>query len=137
MSLRYSSTAVMPDGMRRAADLALRKGATPAPEEKGDKHRKYRNTPVTVDGFRFDSKKEARHYETLKLLQEAGEVAWFIRQVPFHLPGNVRYVADFLVVRAVGMPVIHEVKSKATRTSIYVMKRKQVERLYSVEIIEI
>ena len=35
---------------------------------------KYRNTPVTVDGIRFDSKREAAYYSELKIREKAGEV---------------------------------------------------------------
>ena len=38
------------------------------------KRRKYKNTPVTVDGIKFDSKKEATYYGTLKFREAAGEV---------------------------------------------------------------
>lgn len=36
-------------------------------------------------------------YLHLKQLRESGEVLVFLRQVPFDLPGRVRYLADFLV----------------------------------------
>ena len=34
---------------------------------------KYRNQPVTVDGYRFDSKAEARRWGELKLLAALGD----------------------------------------------------------------
>ena len=36
--------------------------------------RKYHNKKVTIDGITFDSKKEARRYQELKLLERAGEI---------------------------------------------------------------
>lgn len=36
--------------------------------------RKYRNQPVEVDGIQFASKREARHYAELRLLERAGEI---------------------------------------------------------------
>lgn len=59
---------------------------------------KYRNAPVIVDGYRFDSKLEADRYQELKLLKASGEVEWFLRQVPFHLAPAVTWRADFLVI---------------------------------------
>ena len=95
--------------------------------------RKYRNVPTVVDGMRFDSKAEARRYGELKLLRAAGEVVWFTRQVPFHLPGGIRYVADFLVVWADGrQPSVEDVKGVLTRVSAN--KIKQVRALYGVEV---
>ena len=39
------------------------------------KKRKYGNTPVTIDGIRFDSKAEGKFYCELKLREKAGEVS--------------------------------------------------------------
>ena len=65
--------------------------------------RKYRNTPVVVDGIRFDSKGEAKRWQELKLLQRAGEIADLERQVRFPLRGAsgttvCHYTADFRYV---------------------------------------
>lgn len=94
--------------------------------------RKYRNVPTVVDGMRFDSKAEARRYGELKLLRHAGEVRWFIRQAPFHLPGGIRYVADFLIVWSDGRTSVEDVKGTMTRVSAN--KIKQVKALYGVDV---
>jgi len=52
------------------------------------------------DGIRFASKLEADRYSELKLLQKAGEVEYFLRQVPFDVATGVTYRLDFLVVWA-------------------------------------
>ena len=36
---------------------------------------KYKNRKVEVDGIKFDSKKEAKRYGELKLLEKAGEIS--------------------------------------------------------------
>ena len=59
---------------------------------------KYANVPTEVDGIRFDSKLEAKYYVELDLRRKAGDVMYFLRQVPFHLPGGVIYRVDFMVV---------------------------------------
>lgn len=88
------------------------------------------------DGIKFASKREASYYHTLKLLQQAGEVLFFLRQVPIHLPGNVKYVCDFLVFWANGEVTFEEVKG--FKTPLYILKKKMVENLYpSINIKEI
>lgn len=93
---------------------------------------KFRAKPTDVDGIRFDSKKEARYYQELKLRQRAGEVIFFLRQVPFHLPGNVRYVVDFQEFHADG--TVHFIDVKGVATDMFKTKKAQVEGLYPVEI---
>lgn len=107
-------------------DLALLQG-----KSKPKKSSKYRNQPTEVDGLRFDSKAEAAYYGHLKLLKAAGDVIYFLRQVPFDLPGNVKYRCDFMVVRETGIEYI-DVKGAITAT--FRLKKKQVEALYPVKI---
>lgn len=64
------------------------------------KRTKYGNKKVTVDGIRFDSKREAEYYAALKLREKAGEVIGVELQRPFALLGNngmliATYKADF------------------------------------------
>lgn len=89
----------------------------------------------TVDGVLFASRAEARRYLELKALRAGGAVRFFLRQVPFHLPGGVRYVLDFLVFWADGRETFEDVKG--VRTELYELKRRQVLDLYGVEITEI
>lgn len=70
--------------------------------EPGRATSKYSATAVVVDGWRFDSKLEARRYEQLKLLQAAREIQYFLRQVPFWIAPRVRYVVDFGVCQLDG-----------------------------------
>jgi len=93
---------------------------------------KFNAKPTQSDGIRFDSKLEARYYDQLKLRQRAGEVVFFMRQVPFHLPGGVRYVCDFQEFWSDGS--VHFVDVKGMETSDFKMKKKQVEAIYPVEI---
>ena len=93
---------------------------------------KYNAIPVVHDGIRFDSKKEGRFYEKLKLLTKAGEVVFFLRQVPFHLPGGVVYRVDFQVFYSDGTVAFIDVKGMETAT--FKMKKKMVESLYPIKI---
>lgn len=66
---------------------------------------KYGNRKTVIDGITFDSKKEARRYSELKLLEAAGEIAELELQPTFTLTGRnalkyksgrlVKYKADF------------------------------------------
>lgn len=131
--LRFRDIASMPDGIRQAAERAAsRIEATPAQTEKGDKRRKYGNQPTTVDGIRFDSKREARYYQQLKLEQQCGLVSYFLRQVPLHLPGGTRLVLDFLVVMADGR--IRYVDAKGRETQAFRIKRREIQHHYPITV---
>ena len=93
---------------------------------------KYHAAPTSIDGLRFDSKAEAGRYVDLRLLQKAGEIVFFLRQVPFDLPGGVKYKADFMIFWADGSVTVEDVKGYDTPQSR--LKRRQVEALYPVTI---
>lgn len=95
---------------------------------------KFNAVRTEVDGISFSSKKEATYYSTLRLRQKAGEVLFFLRQVPLHLPGNVRYVVDFQEFHADG--TVHFVDVKGLKTEQYKMKKKMVEAVYPIYIEE-
>ena len=96
---------------------------------------KFRAKPTEADGIRFDSKKEARFYQELKLRQQAGNIVFFLRQVPFHLPGGVTYRVDFQVFDAEGN--VRFIDVKGHRTKQYIDKKKMVESIYPVKIEEV
>ena len=95
---------------------------------------KFHAQRVECDGLNFQSKKEKNHYEKLKQLQQQQEVLFFLFQVPLHLPGPIRYVCDFLVFWADGTVSFEDVKGY--RTDLYKAKKKIVESIYPIEIIE-
>jgi hypothetical protein len=95
---------------------------------------KFHAIPTELDGIRFASKKEAQYYADLKLRQAAGIVLFFLRQVPFHLPGNIRYVCDFAEFLADGQ--VRFVDVKGYKTDMYKLKHKQVKAVYGVTIEE-
>jgi hypothetical protein len=104
------------------------------------KANKYHNEPIIVDGIRFDSKREARLYQSLEIQRKAG-VLWFLRQVPFHLPGGVVYRADFVTFKWVsylGERVeLHVLDAKGVKTKEYALKKRLVEATYPVTIEEV
>lgn len=92
---------------------------------------KYHAVSTKRDGKNFDSKMESRYYEVLKLRQQAGEVIFFLRQVPLEIPGG-KYVADFLVFLSDGTAEFVDVKGMDTPMSK--LKRKAVEEIYPLTI---
>lgn len=96
---------------------------------------KFRAVQCEADGIKFSSQRERARYQALQLAQQQGEVVMFLRQTPFHLPGGVKYVCDFLVFWQDGSCTVEDVKGY--RTPQYKAKRKMVEALYPVEITEL
>jgi len=96
---------------------------------------KFSAKQTECDGIKFSSKKEAAYYQQLKLAQKSGALVFFLRQVPFHLPGGVKYVVDFVEFWADG--VVRFVDVKGMRMAAYIAKKKMVEALYPIEIIEV
>lgn len=127
----------MPESMRRLVQQqqAPQKTASVAglgADVGGEERSKYGNQVTTVDGIRFDSKREARYYEQLKLRREAGEVLFWLRQVPVHLPGGTKYVADFLEFLVDGRYRFVDVKGRQTKE--FRIKKREVEYHYPIEI---
>ena len=96
---------------------------------------KFKAQRCQQDGFKFASKKELKRYNELKILQQTGEVKFFQRQTPWHLPGGVKYVLDFQVKWANGDDTYEDVKGY--KTSLYLTKKKIVEAIYPIKITEI
>lgn len=90
---------------------------------------KFGAVQTVTDGIKFSSKKEARYYGNLKLRKAAGEVVQFLRQVPFHLPGGVKLVVDFVEFRSDG--TCHFIDTKGVETESFKAKRRMVEELYA------
>lgn len=96
---------------------------------------KFNAVATEVDGIRFQSKREAKHYNDLLLAKRSGDLLFFLRQVPFHLPGNVRYVCDFAEFWKGGE--VRFVDVKGFRTPMYRAKLKMVQATYPITITEV
>jgi len=70
----------------------------------------------------------------LKMRVKVGEVVFFLRQVPIHLPGGTKLVIDFLEFWADGS--CHFVDVKGRPTPAYKIKKREVEYHYPIEIEE-
>lgn len=115
---------------------------------------KYGNRKIEADGIVFDSKKEARRYHQLKLLEGAGMIRDLQMQVKFLLipaqysteittrsgkPKCVErecsYVADFVYYDELGTRHVED--TKGFRTKDYIIKRKLMLYVHGVRIKEI
>lgn len=118
--------------------------------------RKYRNTKTVVDGMEFDSRKEAKRYQELKLLEQCGEISDLRCQEKFILiptqrepdivgvRGGIKkgkviekecaYIADFVYIQD-GKKVVED--TKGFRTKDYIIKRKLMLYFYGITIREI
>ncbi len=102
---------------------------------------KFRAKSTVVDGRRFDSKAEATRYCDLSMLQRAGEIAELECQPSFQFEFDgkplvyagsgrrITYVADFAYVER-GKRVVEDVKSEATNTPAYKIKRALMAAQY-------
>jgi hypothetical protein len=101
---------------------------------------KYKAVKTTVDGIVFDSKKEAKRYQELKILQKAGIISGLRLQPEYEvsLMGQkiCKYRGDFWYVdtKTEGA-VIEDVKGM--KTPVYRLKKKLVEAYYGIKIIEV
>lgn len=107
--------------------------------------RKYKNVKVEVDGLRFDSRKEAKRYGELKLLEKAGQIDTLTLQPKFTLIDSQRnahgkairpwvYIGDFMY-REGGKFVIEDVKGMKTRE--YIAKSKAMLFFHGITVKEI
>ena len=139
MSLRMSEEEYAALMARRHTDeitaAMLRKNA---PDDK-PKRSKYGNRRVEIDGMKFDSRHEADEYQYLMMRVKLGELKMVLRQVPFDLPGGIRYIADFVTVTPDGkIEGVYDAKSEITRKNrVYINKKKQLRALYGIEIVEV
>jgi hypothetical protein len=107
------------------------------PEE--EPRRKYGNKKVCLDGYEFDSQKEANRYCELKLLLRAGEIT-DLKVHPVYVvwegtrPGKgqrktIRMELDF-EYKENGREVVEDVKSKPTKTRAFMLKMKLFRERY-------
>lgn len=116
---------------------------------------KYHSKKVIVDGIEFDSKREAKRYGELLLLEKAGAITDLQRQVKYQLlPAQYRpvwdkktrkwkdrcierecsYVADF-VYQQDGKTIVED--TKGFKTKDYILKRKMMLYFHGIAIKEV
>jgi hypothetical protein len=93
---------------------------------------KFKAKAVQDDGHHFSSQIEHDYYLHLRMLMKTEDVLFFLRQVPIHLPGGVKYVVDFMVFHETGE--VEFVDVKGVETESFKAKKRMVEALYPFEI---
>ena len=130
-------------------------------EDRKEKESKYHNKPterVTASGnvLKFPSQKEARRYDALLLRLKAGQIKDLRMQVDFTLQEAftdaegkrvraIRYKADFVYEEYQstidGTPIwkmiVEDVKTRATATDKYKIKKKLLKEKYGIDIVEV
>lgn len=104
---------------------------------------KYHARKTVVDGFEFDSAKEAKRYAKLRDMQEAGVIQGLCLQMPFELVPSfecdgvkyrgMRYVADFVYYRD-GKQIVED--CKGVKTAEYKLKKKLMAFINHINIEE-
>jgi hypothetical protein len=93
---------------------------------------------VDADGVRHASKKEARRWAELCLLQKAGVIRDLRRQVSFDFAYNgvklCSYRADFVYTDGFGHAVVED--AKGYKPPMYLLKRKMMKAWYGVTVLE-
>jgi hypothetical protein len=99
---------------------------------------KYHSKADTIDGIRFASQREGNRYRELKLLVRAGQIRDLELQpnFPVEYGGKLlfTYRGDFAYYEN-GHQVIEDVKG--FKTAVYKLKKKIVEAMLGIKIIEI
>ena len=127
---------------------------------------KYKAKKTEVDGITFDSMKEAKRYQELKILEAAGQIKDLRLQVPYELIPAMRepdtvgkrggkikgklieraviYKADFVYLEKLDIPFSDQEKweevvedVKGMRTKEYILKRKLMLYRYGIRIREV
>lgn len=110
---------------------------------------KYHAKKTEVDGIVFDSKRESERYLELKLMERAGAIRSLVLQPRFELQEGytnaegkkirpITYIADFMYYDCdTGLTVVEDVKSLATKTQVYKVKKKLFEYKYRMVIREV
>lgn len=123
---------------------------------------KYGSKKVEIDGIVFDSKREAKRWTELKLLERTGHISELRRQVEYVLIPEQRewtneiyqkgrnkgcfkkgkllerkcsYFADFVYLDSVGRISVED--TKGMRTKDYIIKRKLMLHVFGIKIKEI
>ena len=128
-------------------------------------YRKYNNKKIIVDGITFDSKKEAKRYKDLKMLERAGIIHDLQRQVKYVLipaqyertslvcvKGNNKgkpkkgrlierecaYYADFVYMQD-GNTIVEDVKGyrEGQAYNLFVIKRKLMLYVHGIIVKEL
>lgn len=109
---------------------------------KAPRRSKFNNAKVSLDGYRFDSQAEGRRYMVLRDRLRKGEITDLAVHPSFALSVKGvlvgRYTPDFAyTVVATKERVVEDVKSKATITEAYKLRKKLMWACHRVRVVEV
>ena len=151
IELKDLSPAYQVKAMRQIAEQDRRRAEA---REKKNKYHSQKDQRPTASGasVRFDSRKEARRYDVLMARLRAGEIKdlrlqqQFTLQEAYTTPEGarvraIRYQADFAYLERragkngdyVWISVVEDVKSRATKTRVYEIKKKLMQERYHID----
>lgn len=163
---KYQAQAVKKYMEQQARRGLMPSAAVPQDKAKANKYHNTPTERVTASGavLHFDSQKEARRYDVLTARLQAGQIRDLRLQVEFTLQEAytdtegcrvraIRYKADFTYYRPpengshaaywadqTGTPwvlVVEDVKSRATKTQKYAIKKKLLKERFGLDITEV
>ena len=106
-------------------------------EKKVKKRSKYNNVKVELDGHVFDSIKECNVYIQLRMLLRANEISDLRLQAEYELneggTHSLKYFADFEYIEN---GIKRTVDVKGFRTKVYLKKKRLMQKVHGIEIIE-
>lgn len=118
---------------------AWNKSHTSSNIEVEEKKSKYHAKKVVLDGISFDSKKEAKRYNELKILEKLKVISNLRLQVPYILVEKsmygrtIKYLADFVYLKDDKI-VVED--CKGVRTPVYRLKKRLMAEKYGIVISE-
>ncbi|MCU4634886.1 DUF1064 domain-containing protein [Acinetobacter sp. WU_MDCI_Abxa265] len=129
----------------RAKVTKAREGVKPK-----QKRNKFNASKIKLDGMTFDSNKEFKRYIELKAMQQRGEIQDLQHHTKFELAPRtkiegekrvkpaLRYFADFTYTNALGVYVVEDVKSVATRKlASYRNKKHLMKTVHNIDVKEV
>ena len=97
---------------------------------------KFNAKPTIFNDKKYASRLEASYAQRLNTAKDRGELIFWLEQVPFSLPGNLKYKIDFMEFwkakdgQETGDIVCTEVKGMETKD--WVMRKKLFESTYPI-----
>jgi hypothetical protein len=103
--------------------------------KRGGRKSKYGAIKTEASGIKFHSRREAKRYMDLRMMEEAGEIKDLKRQVVYPIEVNgmkvCEYVADFVYEK--GEIVVED--AKGYRTEMFNLKAKLMKAVHGVEVL--
>lgn len=98
---------------------------------------KFGNVRTEVDGINFASKREARRYGELKMLEKRGMISGLKLQVRYKLAVNGHhicdYIADFVFTNLAGETCVHDAKGMVT--PLFSFKQKMMKAIHGIDVV--